>query len=125
MNPRQTSRSDIDTYIETLSDVEREEVVAASVALDIAGLAFRARTLRNLTQAEAATESGLKQQSISRIEGGSVNVTVRALEKYLKTLRFSLALRILDEDTGEIVDDITLNRPIAFNEASAFSNVDD
>lgn len=110
MNHRRPLRNDIDAYLNTLTDVEREKVETASVALDIAGLAFRARTFRNLTQAEAAAESGLKQQSISRIEGGTVNVTIRTLEKYLQTLRFSLTLSISDVGSGEPVDQITLNR---------------
>jgi transcriptional regulator with XRE-family HTH domain len=110
VNSHQKSRGEIDGYIDTLTDAERDALGSASVALDIAGLAYRARTLRGLTQAEAAEASGLKQQAITRIEGGTINVTVRTLERYLSALGLSLALGIFDEDAGEIIDKITLNR---------------
>jgi DNA-binding XRE family transcriptional regulator len=111
MTDHQVRRNEIDAYISALSDAEREAVDSASVALDIAGLAYRARIVRGFTQTEAAHASGLKQQSISRIEGGTINITVRMLERYLRALGFSLSLSIFDENTGEVLDQTTLNRP--------------
>lgn len=110
MTDRKSPASGIDDYLDTLTETEREAVNAASVALDIAGLAYRARVTRGLTQTQAADVSGLKQQSISRIEGGTINVTVRMLERYLRALGFSLSMVICDEQTRGIIDQTTLNR---------------
>ncbi|HVX30075.1 MAG TPA: helix-turn-helix transcriptional regulator [Nitrolancea sp.] len=111
MTERHTKRNEVNEYIASLTDAEREAIDSASVALDIAGLAYRARLARGFTQTEAAEASGLKQQAISRIEGGTINVTFRTLERYLRALGFSVRLSVCDENTGKIVDQITLNRP--------------
>lgn len=101
---------DLDAYETTLTDEQREEVAAASVALDVALLAEQARLHSRITQAEAARRSGLKQQAISRIENATVNVTLRTLERYLRRLGYALELALRYEATHETVERITLNR---------------
>ena len=100
----------------TLSEEEREEVAAASVALDLARLVYAARERRGLTQTEAAEQTGMKQQMISRLEGGTAQPTVKTVERYLRRLGFALDVSLIDEDCDEPIDRLVLNEELRAHE---------
>jgi transcriptional regulator with XRE-family HTH domain len=99
----------IDEYQATLTEDELEEVAAASVALDLARLAYSARERRGLTQVQAAEFAGVKQQMVSRLEGGTAQPTFRTFERYLRRLGFALHVSLIDEQQRDIADGVVLN----------------
>jgi hypothetical protein len=52
----------LDQYQAELTEEEREEIAAASVALDLARMVYAAREARGLTQTKAAELTGVRQQ---------------------------------------------------------------
>src|SRR5947209_20432098 len=74
--------NEIDDYIATFSDEERQEYVAAETALDLASILYRIRQERGLTQREAAERAALQQQASSRLEQAATNVQLRTLQRY-------------------------------------------
>ncbi len=100
--------NDIDEYIATLTDEERQELAHADAALDLAVLLYRLRTERALTQKDAADKAGLKQQAISRWERSHPNIQLSTLQRYLDALGYSLELVVRDARTGQIVDTMGL-----------------
>jgi ribonucrease Y len=92
-----------------LTQEERDEIAAASVALDLARLVYAAREARGLTQTEAAELTGVRQQMISRLEGGTAQPTFKTVERYLRRLGFALHLSLVDERNDETVDCLILN----------------
>lgn len=92
-----------------MSDEEREEVAAASAALDLARLVYAARKRRGLTQTEAAEQTGMKQQMISMLEGGTAQPTVKTVERYLRKLGFAIQFSLIDVIEDDEVDRVTLN----------------
>jgi transcriptional regulator with XRE-family HTH domain len=103
------SVDDLDVLEPTLTPEEREEVAAASVALDLARLVFAAREQRGLTQAQAAECTGVQQQMISRLEGGTAQPTFKTVERYLRRLGFAVSVSLIDLEQGQIVDHVMLN----------------
>ena len=103
------SRSRIDELFDGLPDIDPDELAQASTALDIARIIYLARDHRGLTQVEAAERSGLKQQAISRMEGGVLNVTIGTLERFLRKLEFAVEVRLVDDRSGQVVEHIVLN----------------
>jgi len=53
-----------------------------------------ARNKNNMTQAELAQKSGLKQSNISRFENGKVEPTIEFLEKIALALGYTLDIRL-------------------------------
>jgi transcriptional regulator with XRE-family HTH domain len=96
----------------TLSEEEREEVAAASVAFDLARLVYAARERHGLTQNEAAERTGMKQQTISRLEGGTAQPTIKTVERYLRGLGFALDVFLIDEECNESIDRLILNEEV-------------
>jgi len=94
---------------EVLEAVDPEELAQASASLDIARIVYLARTRRGLTQTEAAMETGLKQQAISRMEGGTLNVTIGTLERFLRKIGYALEVGLVDDRSGHIVEQLVLN----------------
>lgn len=100
------------------SKEERGELEAADAALDIAGLLFRARKQRRLSQQGAATRARLQQQAISRMERASVRVSLTTLQRYLGALGYSVDVVVKDAETGEIVGSATLSGSAGSSKAS-------
>ncbi len=65
MNETTKPYNEIDDYIAAFSDEERQEYVAAEMALDLACVLYQIRQEQGLTQRQAAERAGLKQQAIS------------------------------------------------------------
>lgn len=107
---------DLDTYVATLDEQERQELVAAETAIDIAILLYRAREHRGLSQAAAAQLAGLHQQAVSRFENPSVNPKLETVQMYLGALGFALELKAIDIETGEVAAKVTLP-PVAASTA--------
>lgn len=94
-------RDDIDAYVATFDEQERQELSAAETAMDIAILLHRAREHRGLSQGAAARRAGLQQQAISRLEQHGANPQLETIRTYLSALGFSMELSVIDLDTGE------------------------
>jgi DNA-binding XRE family transcriptional regulator len=99
---------DIERYVATLTDAEREGLAAAEAAIDIAILLHRAREHRGLNQAGAARLAGLQQQAVSRFERPSANPRIETVRAYLGALGYALELTVIDLDTGEAALSMTL-----------------
>lgn len=100
---------DLDEYLATLSEEERERVEGASTSLDVARLIYRAREYRAKTQSQAAESSGFRQQTISRLESGTANATFRTVEKYLRGLQMAMQISLFDRITGHRVESVNIN----------------
>jgi len=96
------SSNEIDNYIATFSDEEHQEYIAAETALDIASILYQIRQEQGLTQHKAAKRSGLKQQAISRLEKATSNIQLGTLQRYLGALGYSIEIRVIDNDTGNV-----------------------
>lgn len=103
--------TDINEYVSTFSDQEREHLAVAEAELDLALLLHRARRERGLSQAAAARQAGLHQQAVSRIERQEANITVETLRKYLESLGFTVEITLKDAATRERFGRVTLARP--------------
>lgn len=96
-------RDDLDDYLAGLSDEERQRVSDADAALDLAMLLYDARMARGLTQIEAASRSGMRQQVMSRWERSHPNIQLASLQRYLAALGYTLGIVVSDAETGEVV----------------------
>ena len=94
--------NDIDAYIATFSDEERQEYVVAEIALDLASILYQIRQEQGLTQSKAAELSGLKQQAISRLEKAATNIQLGTLQRYLDALGYSIEISVIDNRTGNV-----------------------
>lgn len=94
---------DLDTYIATLDEQERQDLAQAEAALDLAVLLHEVRAARGLTQKDAAERAGLQQQAISRWERAHTSVQLGTLRRYLDALGYTLDLVIRDKETGEAI----------------------
>lgn len=100
MSEQTRPQDDLDRYVASLTDDEKSELEHAHAALDLASLLYEARMARGLTQHDAASRSGLKQQAISRWETASPNIQLGTLQRYLAALGYTLDLVIHDTDSG-------------------------
>lgn len=96
-------RDDLNAYIATFDEQERQELAQAGAALDLAVLLHEVRAARGLTQKDAAERAGLQQQAVSRWERAHTNVQLGTLQRYLDALGYTLDLVIRDKETGEVV----------------------
>lgn len=92
---------DLDAYVATFTDEEREELAAAEMAIDIAILLHDAREERGLSQEAAARLAGLQQQAVSRLERPGARPQIDTIRKYLAALGYSIELHIIDMATGK------------------------
>ncbi len=99
---------DIDAYVATFDEEERQELAAAEAAIDIAILLYRAREHRGLSQAAAAEMAGLHQQAVSRFEHPSANPQLETVQAYLGALGYALELKAIDLQTGEAMAELVL-----------------
>lgn len=102
MSKNTETYNEIDNYIATFSDEEREEYAIAETALDFACVLYHLRQERGLTQQEAAKRSGLHQQAISRLEKAASNIQLGTLQRYLNALGYDLEISVRDSRTGKI-----------------------
>lgn len=116
-NGKQQEIDDIDEYVSTFDDAERAELAAAEAAIDIAILLHRARERRGISQAEAARQAGLHQQSVSRFERPSANPQLETVRTYLSALGYGVELNVIDLETGEAA--FSLRLPSARTRRSA------
>jgi HTH-type transcriptional regulator / antitoxin HipB len=91
---------DLDAYIATLTEAEREDLAVAEAAIDIAALLYEARERRGLSQTAAAERAGLQQQAVSRLERPHANVRLATLQKYLGALGYAVEINVIDLETG-------------------------
>jgi ribosome-binding protein aMBF1 (putative translation factor) len=105
---RQTPHNEIDDYIATLTDEERQEVAIADAALELASLLYQARQERDLSQTEAGKVAGFKQQMVSRLEHSAAQAQLSTLQRYLSALGYSIDITVKDTQTGVILGQTTL-----------------
>lgn len=96
MNKDRKNYNEIDDYIATFSDEERQEYAAAETALDLACVLYHIRQEQGLTQREAAKRADLQQQAVSRLERAATNVQLGTLQRYLGALGYSIEITIKD-----------------------------
>lgn len=101
MNKDRNNYNEIDDYIATFTDEERQEYAAAETAIDLASVLYHIRHEQGLTQREAAERAGLQQQAISRLERAATNVQLGTLQRYLGALGFSIEISVKDS-SGEV-----------------------
>ena len=94
--------NEIDDYIASFSDEERQEYVVAETALDLSSFLYQIRQEQGLTQRKAAERAGLKQQAISRLEKAASNIQLGTLQRYLNALGYSVEISIIDNHTGNV-----------------------
>jgi HTH-type transcriptional regulator / antitoxin HipB len=107
----ETSRpyNEIDDYIATFSDEERQEYAAAEMALDLASMLYQIRQEQGLTQQHAAERTGLKQQAISRLEKAASNMQLGTLQRYLGALGYHIEISVIDNRTGNVAGKTSLS----------------
>jgi predicted XRE-type DNA-binding protein len=103
--------NEIDDYIATFSDEERQEYVAAETALDLTSILYRIRQERGLTQREAAERAALQQQAISRLEKAASNIQLGSLQRYLSALGYHMEIRVIDNRTGNVAGKTSFSHP--------------
>ena len=101
------SYNEIDDYIVSFSDEERQEYAAAEAALDLASILYQIRQEQGLTQSKAAERAGLKQQAISRLEKAASNIQLGMLQRYLSALGYSIEISVIDNQTGQVAGKIS------------------
>ena len=101
-------QDDIERYVATFTELERQELAAAGAAIDIAILLHRVREHRGLNQAAAAALAGLHQQSVSRLEQPSGYPKLETMRAYLAALGYQLELNVIDLDSGEVAASLQL-----------------
>lgn len=106
--PEHNGPDDIERYIATFTEEEREGLAAADAAIDIAILLHRVREHRGLNQGAAAKLAGLHQQAVSRFERPGANPHVETVRAYLGALGYRLELNVVDLDTGEVAGSMSL-----------------
>jgi|SRR5579863_1924672 len=109
MNENPKTYNEIDDYIATFSDEERQEYAVAETALDLACMLYQIRQERALTQHEAAKRAGLHQQAISRLEKAASNIQLGTLQRYLGAMGYSIEIRVIDNRTGEVAGKTALS----------------
>ncbi|HEX9133831.1 MAG TPA: helix-turn-helix transcriptional regulator [Ktedonobacteraceae bacterium] len=102
--------NEIDDYIATFSPEERKEYRAAETALDLASILYHIRHTQGLTQRSAAERSGLKQQTISRLEQAASNMQLATLQRYLGALGYHLEISVIDDRTGNVAGKTSFSR---------------
>src|SRR6266851_5056327 len=107
--------NEIDDYIATFSDKERQEYAAAETALDLASILYRIRQERGLTQREAAERAALRQQAVSRLEKAASNVQLGTLQRYLGALGYRLEISVIDNRTGSVAGKTSFSRTLIEN----------
>ena len=101
--------NEIDDYIATFSDEERQEYAVAETALDLASILHRIRQQRGLTQREAAERAALQQQAVSRLEKAASNMQLGTLQRYLGALGYRLEISVIDNHTGDVAGKTSLS----------------
>lgn len=94
---------DIGAYINSLDADERDELAAASAAIDLGILLYRSRARRGLSQAAAARLAGLQQQAVSRLERPDVQPRLDTVQSYLNALGYALEVNVIDLESGETI----------------------
>jgi HTH-type transcriptional regulator / antitoxin HipB len=101
--------NEIDDYIATFPDEERQEYAAAETALDLASILYHIRQERGLTQRQAAERAALQQQAISRLEKAASNVQLGTLQRYLGALGYRIEISVIDDRTGNVAGKTSLS----------------
>lgn len=104
--------NEIDSYIEDLTEAERDELAKADTAIELAFLFHDAREARGLTQAEAAQQAGLRQQAVSRFEQPDMklaNTKIDTLRKYMAALDYVVQIAVKDAKSGALIKKVSLS----------------
>ncbi len=110
MNKNPKTYNEIDDYIATFSDEERQEYAVAETALDLACVLYHIRQEQGLTQREAAKRAGLQQQAISRLERAASNIQLGTLQRYLGALGYSIEISVKDP-SGKVAATAAVSMP--------------
>jgi len=102
--------NEIDDYIATFSDEERQEYAAAETAMDLASILYHIRQERGLTQREVAERAALQQQAVSRLEKGACNMQLGTLQRYLGALGYRIEISVIDNRTGNVAGKTSLSQ---------------
>jgi DNA-binding XRE family transcriptional regulator len=102
--------NEIDDYIATFTDEERQAFAAAETALDLASILYQIRQEQGLTQRRAAERAGLKQQAISRLEKAASNMQLGTLQRYLGALGYRIEISVIDNRTGNVAGKTSFSR---------------
>jgi len=108
MNEPTEQYNEIDEYIATFTNEERDQLALAEAALDVAYLLHRAREERGLSQAAAAEQAGLHQQAVSRFEQPHANLRLDTLQRYLGALGYTIDIAVKETTTGRVLGRATL-----------------
>ena len=99
---------DINDYIATLSQEERDGLVVSAAALDLALALDRARARQEPTVGDADPATDLGALALDAIEQVGVAQPLTAFRRYLRVLGYDVDLSIVDVDTGESMIRIVL-----------------
>lgn len=108
---------DLDAYVATFTEEERDELAAAEAAIDIAILLHRAREMRGLSQADAAQLAGLQQQAVSRLERPGARPRMESIQTYLAALGYGVELTIVDIESGKAA--LSMKLPLSTSKRTA------
>jgi ribosome-binding protein aMBF1 (putative translation factor) len=114
MNENIRPYNEIDNYIATFSEKERQEYAVAETALDLASMLYHLRQEQGLTQREAAERSRLKQQAISRLEKAASTIQLDTLQRYLGALGYHIEISVIDNRTGNVAGKTSLSHAFEF-----------
>jgi hypothetical protein len=101
--------NEIDDYIATFSAEEQQEYTVAETALDLASMLYRIRQQQGLTRRDAAEQTALQQQAISRLEKAVASVQSATLQGYLDALGYHIEISIIDNRTGHVIGKASLS----------------
>jgi hypothetical protein len=80
--------NEIDSYIATFSREERQEYIAAEMALDLVIMHYRIRKEQGSRQQHDAERVGVKRRDISRLEKAASTSQIGTLQPYLIALGY-------------------------------------
>lgn len=100
--------NEIDEYIATLTDEERQDILLADTALDIISLLHQAQQSRDHHQVNTSILPGLRRQLMGWLEYSASRAELDALQRYLGALGYSVDIALRDVQTGATVGQIAL-----------------
>ncbi len=81
--------NEIDDYIAAFSREERQEYIAAEMALDLATMRYHIRKELGSRQQYDAERAGLQRRDISRLEKAASAMQAGTLQSYLEALGYN------------------------------------
>ena len=91
---------DINDYIATMTQEERDGLIVAQAALDLATLLDRARMRHDSTSDAPDKAPNLGTSAYEAIERAGVAQPLRAFRRYLRVLGYEMELNVVDAESG-------------------------